>query len=261
MSKPSAAQGSLASAGGTDPAVALTIDHGTAAAEDWAAALAVGVNHAHRGNTRAQAEIDRCFVNGWGVARDVDLALKWLLPAAKAGDPLGQSLLGDFYFNGVDGPPQRSIAEEWYARAAKQGDAHAQDMLSWLLTDGDHRQPDFGQAMHWALQAAEQGAPLRHRLLYMPSQRDVAVAPRWWRKAARLGDGDGQAMLGAAHHLGAGAERNPVTALAWLIRARTLRSKFTDRFYDGVRNSCTPEQRREAERRACLPIEAEETSL
>ena len=188
MSKPSAAQGSLASAGGTDPAVALTIDHGTAAAEDWAAALAVGVNHAHRGNTRAQAEIDRCFVNGWGVARDVDLALKWLLPAAKAGDPLGQSLLGDFYFNGVDGPPQRSIAEEWYARAAKQGDAHAQDMLSWLLTDGDHRQPDFGQAMHWALQAAGMPRPAvkcpwrrarRRRRAAMVAQGGPARRRRW----------------------------------------------------------------------------------
>lgn len=66
-------------------------------------ALAVWLHHAHRSNARAQAEISRCFVSGWGVTRDVDLALKWLLPAAKAGDPLGQSLLADFYFNGEDG--------------------------------------------------------------------------------------------------------------------------------------------------------------
>ena len=145
MSKPSAAQGSLASAGGTDPAEAMTIAHGTAGSRGLGRRPRRVGQPRHRGNTRAQAEIGRCFVNGWGVARDVDLALKWLLPAAKAGDPLGQSLLGGFYFNGEDGPPQRSIAEEWYARAAKQGDAHAQDMLSWLLTDGDHRQPDSGK--------------------------------------------------------------------------------------------------------------------
>jgi uncharacterized protein len=196
MSKASAAPGSTASTGLTDPVEAMTIAQIAAAAEDWDAALAVWVQHVHRGNARAQAEIGRCFVNGWGVARDVDLALKWLLPAAKAGDSLGQSLLGDFYFNG-DGPPQRSIAEEWYARAAKRGDAHAQDMLSRLLTDSDHRQPDYGQAMQWALQAAEQGvaaAMTRIGLLYSNAlgvERDVAVAARWWRKAARLGDGDG----------------------------------------------------------------------
>ena len=112
----------------------------------------------------------------------------------------GNVLLGDFYFNGEDGPPERSIAEEWYARAAKQGDAHAQDMLSWLLTDGDHRQPDFGQASDWALKAASKALPLHDALglLYhnaLGVERDAPSRREWWRKAARLGDGDGQAML------------------------------------------------------------------
>jgi TPR repeat protein len=61
-------------------------------------------------------------------------------------------------------------------------------------------------------------------------------------------------MLGAAYHLGAGVPRDPVIALAWLTRARIARSKFADRFYNAVRDSCTPEQRREAERCAHLPL-------
>ena len=141
MRKASALPDLAALAGGLAPAEAMTVAHIAATTGDWDAALAVWLRHAQGGSARAQAEIGRCFVNGWGVARDVELGLKWLLGAAKAGDCLGQSLLGDFYFNGEDGPPQRAIAEEWYARAAKQGDAHAQDMLSWLLTDGDHRRP------------------------------------------------------------------------------------------------------------------------
>lgn len=43
----------------------------------------------------------------------------------------------------------------------------------------------------------------------------------WWRKRAVAGDADGQAMLGAALHLGMGVEHAPVAALAWLLRART----------------------------------------
>jgi TPR repeat protein len=65
-------------------------------------------------------------------------------------------------------------------------------------------------------------------------------------------------MLGAAHHLGAGVERDPVSALAWLTRARAARSKLADRFYIGVRDGCSAEQRREAERRADLPLGFEE---
>ena len=91
-------------------------------------------------------------------------------------------------------------------------------------------------------------------------ERDVLAAAKWWRKAALLGDADGQAMLGAAHHLGAGVVRDPVAALAWLMRARAARSPFADRFYAGVRESCTTEQLREAERRAGQPLALEEAA-
>ena len=137
-------------------------------------------------------------------------------------------------------------------------------MLSWILTDGDHRKPDYKAAREWALKAAEQGVAAsmtRLGLLYNSAlgvERDTAAAAEWWSKAARLGDADGQAMLGAAHHLGAGVARDPVAALAWLIRARAARSQFADRFYCGVRDGCTAEQRRDAEHRAALPLEVAE---
>jgi TPR repeat protein len=114
--------------------------------------------------------------------------------------------------------------------------------------------------MQWGLKAAEQGVAAsmtRIGLLYnnaLGVERDVSSAAKWWRRAALLGDADGQAMLGAAYHLGAGVPRDPVIALAWLTRARIARSKFADRFYNAVRDSCTPEQRREAERCAHLPL-------
>ena len=59
---------------------------------------------------RAQAEIGRCFVNGLGrAARDTDLASKWLMLSAKAGDPLGQRLLGDYLIsNGEGGAPDHA---------------------------------------------------------------------------------------------------------------------------------------------------------
>ena len=59
-------------------------------------------------------------------------------------------------------------------------------------------------------------------------------------------------------HLGAGVEQDRVAALAWLTRARAARSQFADRFYVAVRESCSPEERQEAERRASLPLDAQE---
>jgi TPR repeat protein len=130
--------------------------------------------------------------------------------------------------------------------------------------DGDHRKPDYKQAMAWALKAAEQGVAASMTRIGLLNnnalgvERDVATAAHWWRRAALLGDADGQAMLGAAHQLGAGVEQDRVAALAWLTRARLARSKFADRFYNAVRDSCSAAERQEAERRAALPLGVEE---
>jgi TPR repeat protein len=78
----------------------------------------------------------------------------------------------------------------------------------------------------------------------------------WWEKAAYRDDGAGQAMLGAAYHLGSGRARDPVTALMWLKRAKRHYSHFADRFYEAVWAACTPEQREEAERRSQEPLAA-----
>ncbi|HJU30966.1 MAG TPA: hypothetical protein VJ740_05920 [Hyphomicrobiaceae bacterium] len=91
-------------------------------------------------------------------------------------------------------------------------------------------------------------------------ERDAAAAAIWWRKAALLGDADGQARLGAGHRIGAGVARDAVAALAWPIRARSGRSPFAERFYSGVCASCSPAQIAEAERRAAWPLEPEEAA-
>jgi TPR repeat protein len=87
-------------------------------------------------------------------------------------------------------------------------------------------------------------------------ERDAVAAATWWRKAATRGDVDGQAMLGAAYHLGSGVARDPVEAFAWLIRARSGGSPLATQFFAAVRGILSPEQLAEAECRAAVPLEA-----
>jgi TPR repeat protein len=243
------------------PAEGTLADAEAAAARgDTETALEIWSRLAHAGSVRAQAEIGRSFVEARGVERNPELAEKWLTLSAQGNDPLGQRLLADFHFNGEKGAPNRSIAEEWYARAARQGESYAQDMLSWMLTESDHRKPDYAEARQWALKAAEQGVPsamTRLGLMYhnaLGVERDAEAAATWWRKAALLDDADAQAMLGAAYHIGAGVPRDAVSALAWLTRAHRAHSKFADRFFVAIRDSCTDDEREEAERRADEPL-------
>ena len=83
-----------------------------AAREDYDTALAIWVVYAHAGIARAQAKLGQCLLNGWGVNRSVQHALKWLTMSAQASDPLGQYLLGDFHLKGELGTPDEFIDEE-----------------------------------------------------------------------------------------------------------------------------------------------------
>ncbi len=231
-----------------------------AAHGDYDAALAAWNTCAHNGNSRARAEIGRCFVQALGVERNTPLAHTWLKLAADAKDAYGQRLLGDYYFNGEGGNPDHAIAEEWYARAAAQGEPLAQEMLSWIYAEGDSRTPDYDKARYWAEAAAAQGMAksmtrlgfLYHNAMGVP--REPTTAASWWLAAARLGDADGQAMYGAALHLGAGFPREPLPAYAWLMRAKAGGSAFADHFLPAATAALSPADRFEGDRIAALPL-------
>src|SRR5262249_56522502 len=104
------------------------------------------------------------------------------------------------------------------------GGERGQDRGGGWRPEGEPGALDAGEAGHGALAAAEQGvasAMTRLGMIYhnaLGVDRDPAIAATWWAKAAARGDADGQAMLGAAHLLGAGVPRDGVAALAWLLR-------------------------------------------
>ncbi len=224
---------------------------------DYATALAIWEPMARAGNARAQNNIAACFMGGDGVEESAELAARWLKLSAAAGDAVGQRNLATLYFRGEGVGQDDEEAMRLYRLAAGQGDAQAQDMLSWMLAE----QGDYPQARLLAEQAAAQGVAasmtrlgnLHHEALGV--ERDSARALLWWRKAAAAGDADGQAMLGAA--LLTGSQPDAVAALAWLLRARAGGSHLAQKFIPVASRQLSPDQRRQAERRASGPLEQE----
>lgn len=92
---------------------------------------------------------------------------------------------------------------------------------------------------------------LYHNALGVPRDPDEAV--RWWRRAAMRGDAEGQAMLGAACHLGTGVPADAVEALVWLLRAQAGGSALASRYLAAVRAELSAGDAAEAERRAAAP--------
>lgn len=52
---------------------------------------------AQQGDFRGQTGLAKCYLNGWGVAKDVKAAAKWVQPAAEAGDPEALTIQGKCY--------------------------------------------------------------------------------------------------------------------------------------------------------------------
>ncbi len=232
---------------------------------DYDTALSIWEPLAREGHGRAQNNIGACFIDGLGVDQSLELAREWLELSAEAGDPVGQRNLARLSLKGLGGEQDVPRALELYRLAAEAGDGPAQDVLSFLLFEGTVVPADMEGAKRWAQAAAAQGiASAMTRLGLIAHQ--AAVGPEagvpdeneaagWWRKAAEAGDPDGQALLGAAHHLGVGVPRDRVAAFAWLIRAKNGHSPLADRFFNAVRATLSPEEEAAAERRV---VKAEE---
>ncbi|WP_454918466.1 tetratricopeptide repeat protein [Xanthobacter sediminis] len=226
---------------------------------DYDTALAIWEPLAREGHGRAQNNIGACFVDGLGVDQNLELAREWLELSAETGDPVGRRNLARLYLKGLGGPQDTERAVELYRLAAEAGDGPAQEMLSFLLFEGTVVPADMAEAKRWAIAAAGQGIAsamtrlglIAHEVAVSqsPGAPDETDAAAWWRKAADAGDPDGQALLGAAHHLGVGVPRDRVAAFAWLLRAKSGHSPLAERFFDAVRATLSPEEEAAAERR------------
>jgi TPR repeat protein len=232
-----------------------------AKAGDYNTALPIWERLAQEGVPRAQNNLGACYAEGLGVPKNRQRAEDLLRQSADAGDPVGQRNYAAFQMQGLTGnDPDYTLAADYYRRAAEQGDAPAQDMLSWMLLEGEIMPADPAEARRWAHEAAEKGiasSMTRLGMLYHNAigvDREPHQAVYWWRKGADAGDADAQAMLGAAYHMGAGTESDGVTALAWLIRAVSGGSTLAAPFVGPVRESLSPAEIAEAERRAAEPL-------
>jgi TPR repeat protein len=147
-------------------------------------------------------------------------AMAVIRPAAEAGDPLAQSLLGLSYHFGDEGVVDAKLTLEWLTRAADQGFPPAVSDLGWLYRYGmDGLAPDHMRAraeferaatLGHARAAAELAAMLIDGLGGAPDVERAILLLRW---AADAGDALANELLGnelyygskPAHRRGRGA--------------------------------------------------------
>lgn len=112
---------------------------------------------AEAGDAAAQFCVGRLYANGFGVAMDDALALKWYGLAAEQGHSEAQFNLGVMNANGWGVPMDDAIAAKWYRLAAEQGHLQAQTSLANSCHSGRGVEQDLVQAYMWYAVAAGLG--------------------------------------------------------------------------------------------------------
>ena len=124
-------------------------------------------------------------------AKKYKLALENWLPAATAGDPHAQHMLGFLYARGRGVKKDLKQTISWWQRVAKQGHLPAQFTLGNLYLNGIGTKKDAKRAAKWIGGAADGGfadAQYIYGLMHAKGEgvtRNIDIAMMWLNLAAR----------------------------------------------------------------------------
>ena len=161
---------------------------GEGVAQDFTEAKKWYEESAKRGNARGQNNLATVYATGQGVARSFKIAKKWYEKAARQGHVEAQCRTGDFYANGRAGPPDIPAAIAWWTRAASHGNTYAMSRLGQLYRgiQGD----------------TEIDRPEEYLTQFKEVEPNMALARKWFQKAADLGDAFAQVCVGVMYKHG-----------------------------------------------------------
>jgi TPR repeat protein len=141
-------------------------------------------------------------------ARRYDVALREIMPLAKAGNADAQHLLGLMYYMGRGVKRDYKTALEWHRKAAVQGKADAQYVVGAMYYTGNAVPQDHKIAVQWFRRAAEQGhADAQHALGLMyryhvaGMPQDVVIAYMLWNLSSAGGNNNATEQRAAVARL------------------------------------------------------------
>ena len=178
---------------------------------------------AKKGNVWAAYQVGERYANGRGTARNPQLAVGWLHPAAEAGFGPALMLLAELLES--DPVVQNKRGAAVYYLKAMETFPKARYRLALMYLNGDPFEKDDQKAAALAITAGMTGLP-DAQYLYGTMLRDgvgveanPAASVSWFRMAARAGLPNAQLMLSQAYGTGNGTLENPALALDWARQA------------------------------------------
>jgi TPR repeat protein len=176
------------------------------------------------GNADAMIELADRLVEGRGLDKNPQEALKWFQQAADAGNAQGWYGVGFMYSDGRLGTPDAAKGMTYFRKGAEAGNADCQASLGLYYQAGEKIpggvKADPAEAVKWYRLAAAQNhtEAIQHLAMMnamgMGITRDAAEAVKWFRKGVELGDADCKWGLGQCYLDGKGVPQDTIQAYA-----------------------------------------------
>lgn len=138
-----------------DPYAEALVARNTGALEEAAALFREA---AESGNSSAMIQLASLYLEGSGVARDTQEALRWYGAASEIGDPQATFLIGRIYERGSGVPIDLVSAAQWYHKAADLGSADAMNNLGVMYSFGEGVDKNDAESIAWFSRGAEAGS-------------------------------------------------------------------------------------------------------
>lgn len=171
------------------------------------------------------------YLNGWGVEKDVNLALENYKIAAAFGDETAMNQIGFIFmgYNGAEENPEQAFY--WFNEASKKNSAVGMFNLGCCYKNGYGIEADVELAAEWLKKAAELGyvdAMCDLGEYYQEVLVDFNKAKMWYLKAAELGNSEAQNKLAVLY---ADIENDYKEAVKWYKKAMEQDNPWAYRNY------------------------------
>lgn len=181
---------------------------------------------AKSGDIVAAARLGESYYLGDRVEKDLDVAYRWLKPAAERGHATSQFYLGWLYDNGLAVTKNAELAIEWYQRAALQDVPSAHWNLAITYEYGPQELRSRTRAFSHYLNAADLGydeAFLKvGKALFFGrgTQPDIQGALLWFERAAQAGYPEAMRLMSLIYFEGSGGPPDFLEAYKWALLYR-----------------------------------------
>lgn len=182
---------------------------------------------ADKGNVMAQCDYGVYLINGKGVDKDEETALKYWKKSAESDFPPAMHKVGVCHFKGIFGAEQdNQKAFEYFTKAAEGGVKDAMFNLAFFYQEGICVTADMKKSLEWLKKAAEAKQPVAcynlgmHYLMGVNGiAADESKGVEFLTVAAEGGIPEAQFTLGCCYEAGHGIEKDLSEAAGWYRRS------------------------------------------